>query len=294
MIIDNLSPTVTDYITDEVPVEQGTLTYKTTWEKVMSIMRQNGGFTRPNILDNGWFQVNQRSQNSDYEPGQDGAFICDRWKIGNLNGGRVSWGHSWHGLTINANNASDYIDVYQMIPEVVMATLLGKKVTLSYGWPNNSVTVDMPASTPSSYLGICTVPIDNRGYVIFGYNANGLGNVNIRASKGKTVDIDRVKLEVGPGYTLHNDTLPNFADELSRCQRFLYLFPTFYAQEYVTPLLFGQAASTTLCRFYVKNPSKFYTTPSIQEIGYPNITYQLIDCNGGISPINGFEININR
>lgn len=37
MIIDQLPATVTDNLTDEVPVEQGQLTYKTTWQKIKAL-----------------------------------------------------------------------------------------------------------------------------------------------------------------------------------------------------------------------------------------------------------------
>lgn len=39
MIIDQLPATVTDNLTDEVPVEQGQLTYKTTWQKILDLFK---------------------------------------------------------------------------------------------------------------------------------------------------------------------------------------------------------------------------------------------------------------
>lgn len=41
MIIDQLTPTVSDNLTDEVPVEQGTSTFKTTWQKVLNLFKNN-------------------------------------------------------------------------------------------------------------------------------------------------------------------------------------------------------------------------------------------------------------
>lgn len=41
MIIDQLNPTVSDNLTDEVPVEQGTSTFKTTWQKVLNLFIPN-------------------------------------------------------------------------------------------------------------------------------------------------------------------------------------------------------------------------------------------------------------
>lgn len=41
MIIDQLSPTVSDNLTDEIPVEQGELTFKTTWQKILNLFSSN-------------------------------------------------------------------------------------------------------------------------------------------------------------------------------------------------------------------------------------------------------------
>ena len=41
MIIDQLIPTVSDNLTDEIPVEQGELTFKTTWQKILNLFSAN-------------------------------------------------------------------------------------------------------------------------------------------------------------------------------------------------------------------------------------------------------------
>lgn len=41
MIIDDLTPTLTDNLTDEIPVEQATSTFKTTWQKILNLFRTN-------------------------------------------------------------------------------------------------------------------------------------------------------------------------------------------------------------------------------------------------------------
>lgn len=43
MIIDQLFPTASDNLTDEVPVEQGTSTFKTTWQKVLNLFTSGAG-----------------------------------------------------------------------------------------------------------------------------------------------------------------------------------------------------------------------------------------------------------
>ena len=41
MIIDQLTGTLSDNLTDEIPVEQGTSTLKTTWQKILNLFRTN-------------------------------------------------------------------------------------------------------------------------------------------------------------------------------------------------------------------------------------------------------------
>lgn len=49
MIIDQLAPTASDNLTDEVPVEQGTATFKTTWQKILDLFRSNLNLTASDI-----------------------------------------------------------------------------------------------------------------------------------------------------------------------------------------------------------------------------------------------------
>ena len=43
MIIDDLTPTISDNFTDEIPVEQGTATLKTTWQKGLNLFASGAG-----------------------------------------------------------------------------------------------------------------------------------------------------------------------------------------------------------------------------------------------------------
>ena len=43
MIIDDLTPTISDNFTDEIPVEQGTATLKTTWQKALDLFVSSAG-----------------------------------------------------------------------------------------------------------------------------------------------------------------------------------------------------------------------------------------------------------
>ena len=43
MIIDDLTPTISDNLTDEIPVEQGTATLKTTWQNALNLFVSSAG-----------------------------------------------------------------------------------------------------------------------------------------------------------------------------------------------------------------------------------------------------------
>lgn len=53
MIIDQLTPTSSDTLSDEIPVEQGTATFKTTWQKVLNLFKNNLSLTASDISSTG-------------------------------------------------------------------------------------------------------------------------------------------------------------------------------------------------------------------------------------------------
>ena len=245
-----------------------------------------------NLLDNPWFQINQRASGSNaYSVSSSGEFVCDRWKK-ITNTGLASWTNADHKLTVSAENAPENVDIYQTIPGNVITNILGKKVTLScYAFGTNlyQVTATMPASFPASDTELCRVNIGTRGVLIFVIKSSG-AQVILRALQGYAFSVDKVKLEVGGESTLMFDTYPDFAAESLKCQRFMLFYPSIANNNYVHPILFGEAVSSTLARFYVKNPTKFYSTPTIKEFG-SGITYRLYDATGISKTISGFAIN---
>lgn len=48
MIIDDLTPTISDTMSDEIPVEQGTATLKTTWQKGLNLFASGAGTPQMN------------------------------------------------------------------------------------------------------------------------------------------------------------------------------------------------------------------------------------------------------
>ena len=197
--------------------------------------------SNPNLLDNPWFTVNQRGQNS-YSSGSTSAYSVDRWKVRN-----VTAAISSDGITISKDGTEEgtfwgYFSQYFLKSDI--KSLLGKKVTISLDVSalsvtqgkaivfccnatssnNNSNIIDgtaagyeitstgivqhtfeMPTTLTNNYLAICI------GFYSDGVEAQ-IGSMTIRS----------VKLEVGEVSTLDMDVAPNYAEELLKCQRYYY------------------------------------------------------------------------
>jgi hypothetical protein len=164
------------------------------------------GGTNPNLLDNPFLTVNQRGASGTVGAS---AYYLDRWKCTYASGVSTSVGTGYVTLDGTANG-----DLVQPISELP----LGKTVTLSALLSDGtieSVTGTMPATTPAS----ATWVIDGSGTNV---------RLRIRWSGAiwqvyitpvvKPVTINAVKLEVGTVSTLANDTPPNYAEELAKCQ----------------------------------------------------------------------------
>ena len=281
MIINDLPLSILDEMTDEIPVEKGTVTYKTNWNQVMNIWH----LYRNNLLDNPWFTVNQRTSGATYWEATSGAFLCDRWLVYNPFNGGASWARSGHNITLNASELSysseeRFIQVTQTIPADTIASILGRPITISH--QNGSNSTIMPSAVNTSVnQELCRCAIGNSGYLIFGTNKNGTGWFIIRAMAGHTVDINSVKLEVGSTSTLHYDGLPNYATELAKCQRFFFMLSN--VGNWQMPVCNGWTLSSTEARFAVRNPSGFYDLPGVVEVGTATYTIYSGSTAGTIS-----------
>lgn len=155
------------------------------------------GGTNPNLLDNPWLQLNQRGFTSGVTSNN---YCLDRWRSNNAT------------IAYNSTDQTIYIitnaTFSQKIEPKLYEYLVGQTVTLSCMYADGSIdsgTVVVP-NTGSSYaantprLGLNG---DNKQFQIYS-NAN--------------VTIKAFKLELGTVSTLANDTPPNYADELDRCQ----------------------------------------------------------------------------
>lgn len=165
-----------------------------------------GSFIRPNLLDNGWFTVNQRGQSSYTGNG----YTVDRWQ----QYGATTAVNNDGTLTLTYTNTG--AGLFQRIP--YDASLIGKVLTFSVMFPDGEI-FSAPLSMPTSgnvyanayrnvRLGLSTVSTSYHQFTIY------------IASNSSAPVIKAVKLELGSYSTLANDALPNFAEELAKCQRY--------------------------------------------------------------------------
>ena len=170
-----------------------------------------------NLLDNAWFTVNQRGQ-STYTSAE---YTVDRWKNTTANGtlSVITEGISFSGARYNA-----YL---QQIIENGFEKLHGKYVTFSILLTDGTLYTAsglVPDTLPSSGTSnIVQVLSDDVFLATSLYlTAGGQLFVQIGVNTGKSVSIRAVKLELGSNSTLAMDTVPNYAEELLKCQRYFY------------------------------------------------------------------------
>lgn len=189
-----------------------------------------------NLLDNPFFTVNQRGQTEYLSDPTTPIYCVDRWAL---------WGQyrNTDKLTVTENGVIINVDIFGgMIQAVASSQLRGCPLLLSFiAKSNNSigssflcavyscdrngvstaltsevfrvVTSDFTINT----VAVPAVPNDSETLRINLFKGDyGTGEFTFRA----------VKLEAGPVSTLENDTAPNYAEELAKCQRYFQIFRT--------------------------------------------------------------------
>lgn len=167
--------------------------------------------SNPNLLDNGWFNVNSRSK-SNYSGT---VYSADRWLIETstltLNSESIT-------LQITQNNGS----LTQYFEEGLVNNLFGKEVTLSVLLADGTLLHDsakLPSSYPDSATTYISIPLGDsmeaqlRIYTSYSTKPR----VRIIGNANDSVSIKAIKLEVGIYSTLLNDIAPDREEELFRC-----------------------------------------------------------------------------
>ena len=178
--------------------------------------------TNPNLLDNPWFTVNQRDTTS-LTTGE--RYCVDRWQFQNISTeGSISVDSD--GLLANLKNNDGLKQLTEaLIPDGIYTLSIkinGVIYSRTFNISNGTTTVgkydeSLPYSCAVTKSGSHSIV-----YPIVIYGETLIENIRISA----------VKLELGEVSTLANDTAPNYATELTKCQRYYqcYKLKTNYAQ----------------------------------------------------------------
>ena len=156
--------------------------------------------TNPNLLDNPFFQVNQRQVANGVVINANG-YVADRWQATGTN-----------GATRNADGTITIgSTIFHKFPDL---GITGKTVTISVMYADNTVE-----SSTHLYNGTATYVLDlpSLGTSRLYTAAN---QINLSAPSGSSVTVKAVKLELGTVSTLANDVPPDYGTELAKCQRY--------------------------------------------------------------------------
>ena len=197
--------------------------YNNVWGEWDKILTSDNQTSNPNLLDNPWFTVNQRGQTSYTGMG----YGVDRWKsYSSANTVEVNSDGS-----ITVTNTGDERTYFGQVADMeYVKKLKGKTVTLSidgfcssgtylyFHIKNGSVGENISdaaknkiGTTRAIYSMTITVPDNDFTYSEW---------LNFSINPGESVTIYSAKVELGSVSTLHLDTVPNYQQELAKCQRY--------------------------------------------------------------------------
>jgi len=219
--------------------------------------------SNPNLLDNPWFTVNQRGQSSYGDSSTTGnIFTVDRWR-------RNKYDASGHKLTVGGIELpylkGDFY-VYFVhfleanVPYTISAIIDGTVYSKTF----------TPTGESNHYLG-GAIGIDNLTFNIWENNSanNDLFGIN-NANATQDHVITAIKLEKGTVSTLAMDTVPNYQQELAKCQRyFVRLNKTSNSWPLVYGFVYALSTDTISYSGYVPLPTTMRAVPTIS---YPDIT----------------------
>lgn len=244
----------------------------TNHEKVFAQLNIGTAGSNRNLLDNGWFTVNQRQITTPSSPIS--GYPSDRWY------GTYSAVTS-DGVTIPAQNA---LDIYQKLEPDLCAALVGKTVTVSTLEQDGTIA-SFTCVFPAYGSGEGSNYNMGNGIGCFVQNISGYQRVRFRISDQRTTPLAlrAAKLELGSVSTLANDVPPNYAEELAKCQRYFVRLKSATTQDVAATLAIALAGSTTAARAVVPLP----TTPNAKTAASYSLSYSgsiyLVDPNNSSS-----------
>ena len=249
--------------------------------------------TNPNLLDN-WYFIYGKAINNDYS--SNGTFPVNQRGQQSYNNGYTygidRWFHT-SGMSISSDGNGLTIPsgcwFLQRLEESLINSLMGKTVTLSL-LDSNDVLYTGSGVFSSSEIRV-TTPIGN---IYLSYASAETAKYRFLFVSSVNVTIKAAKLELGSEQTLaHQENgqwvlneIPDYGEELAKCQRYLYRWNGFY---------FVPTFSNSECYGSIAHPVKMAGTPSITNVTYntgwgvPDVNtvneYQVVFHNFSTSPI---------
>ena len=244
-------------------------------------------FSNPNLLDNPWFTVNQRGFSS---TSSSGGYTVDRWKNSY---GDLTISLSNNVLTFTKPDTSTDSALVQYIPMDTGKYLLGKTLTYSVLLEDDeicSTTFTLPSEVPASqkFYGFRKIPNKDIEYfyIDFCLHPNGAAaghEYYVRIGShvaNATISIKAVKLEIGSVSTLAMDTVPNYQQELAKCQRYFVR----YNANNIVSIASAYAVSTSDLRFDIPLPVVMRSEPSVSYSALTDFVYTLTTYANGTNP----------
>ena len=230
-------------------------------DREMARKNIRAGGSNPNLLDNPFFTVNQRSVSGAVGVG---GYVADRSYV--RSGTGVSVTHKANG-GITITNTTNF-DITYLFPFKNTGELNGKTVTLSSNVNGDIVSATGVIGSTNGYYVSCA----NNGLDIrcgsYSTIKSGLLFINVSnqtAGAQLNVDLNAVKLEIGSVSTLANDASPNYAEELAKCNFYDTMLKTSTQYGYVG---YGIADSATSATILIPLPNNMRdATPTITTNG---------------------------
>ena len=224
---------------DVVKITSQTLTTAQQEQARVNIMA--GGSNR-NLLDNPFFQVNQRGWTSGTA---NAAFTVDRWKMASAYGTKQ--------VTVNADGTITIDGLFfQKIEPYFIA---GQVVTISY------MTADGNVVSKTGTIGTTEgYAVGNAAFGLYYRPSTGVCDFQIQADN---LTLRACKVEFGSVSTLANDVPPNYAEELAKCQRYFVRLGGLYAN-----VGFGAAMSTTIGYILIPTPVPMRNASNTVTVSY--------------------------
>lgn len=234
-------------------------TSKTVPGAINELFTKSQAISNPNLLDNPWFTVNQRG-GSTYNTTN--SYTVDRWQLKRTaSAGTLSVVDG--GITISApGEEHKAVLIIQNFEESFVKSLNGKAVTMSLLKGDGTILKGTIPSfnyqTTTSFVMSNNIWLDYETY-------NNKYAFRILNYSSDDLSIRAVKLELGSVSTLAMDTVPNYATELLKCQRYFVRF------EVIAPgTSFSGWVSNTggNARAAIHLPVSMRATPTINKSGY--------------------------